>query len=329
MRVNWWPWRGNGDVVINNNFGSRGSNYNDYSWGCCGYRGNSWFEKMMMFSMANSFLQQTINNIFPKRAQTAQYVPPYACTYAPTNYPGLYFQQQQSKPEGAGGAYLTPEAQDNQKMQNILQGYYKTIETLSDGTVLAVDKAGNIVKADSMNDLLEKYQALVEKAKEEKAAQEAKEAQESDVDTSGRVDNDGKVDGTDGADDEGKVGDVGNEGNVPEAKTSRKVRIPEGWYRATADGEFGDKLKEIFVTTRKSGKHAATHFAEQLIRKKYNQDGTLIKNFDIERFAADIAKYNPSIFDENGNYKQGINIDEALKKLDIPNFDTILKNYKK
>lgn len=334
MRVNWWPWYGNGDVVINNNIGGgRNSSFLDcgggiFGCGCGGgYRGNSWFEKMMMFSMANNMLQQMINNISGKNNQTAQYVPPYACTYAPTNYPGLYLQQQQTKPEGAGGTNLT---QDDQKLKSILSGYYKKIETLSDGSVLAVDKSGNIIKADSMDELLEKYQALAAKAEEEKAAQEAKEAKEGkdEVDTSGRVDNEGKVDGTEEV---GDTGDAGDEGKIQKHQTGHKVHVPEGWYRAAKDGQFGAKLKETFVDTRdrKLKRHAATHFAEQLIRQKYNQDGTLIKDFDIKRLADDLAKYNPSIFDEKGNYKQGINIDEALNKLDIPNLETILKNYKK
>lgn len=320
MRVNWWPWNGGDSVVINNNYGGGRRNYYD-SWGCCGgYRGTSLFEKMMMYSFVGNFLNQTINNVFHRGDQQQQYVPPYACNYAPTMYPGLYLQQG-AKPESAGGTIQSKEEQDNLKRQAILQENFAKVEVLSDGTVLALDKNKKIIKANSVDELLDMV-IEQQQSTQKPAADEA-----DDVDVTDRK----KVEETDDGADSTPAADEAGDTDIHTPKTgnSRKVKIPEGWYRATADGKFGNKLKKVLVDTRKKGYLAAKHFAEQLIRLKYDSDDTLIKDFDIERFAADIAMYNPSLFDENGNYKQGINIDECLKKLDIPSQDVIVRTYKK
>ena len=90
----------------------------------------------------------------------------------PTMYPGLYWQQQNI--DGRGGAVSNEQA-DNLKMQQVLSGVYKNIQVLSDGTVLAKDSKGNIVKAGSMSELFEMAQEAQEAAKEKAKAEDAEE----------------------------------------------------------------------------------------------------------------------------------------------------------
>ena len=168
MRVNWWPWNSGGNVVVNNNFPD--SNY--YSGGgCCG-GGFGFgcgmppiFATMMKFQMMQQLFNMTMNNIFPNRQQQ---VP----GYMQTMYPGLYLQQPMY--DGRGGA-ASDEQTDSIKMQQVLSGTYKNIQTLSDGTVLAKDAKGNLIKASSMSELFEMAQEAQEAAKEKAKAEEAEE----------------------------------------------------------------------------------------------------------------------------------------------------------
>ena len=125
MRVNWWPWYGGRDVVINNNIYDNSPCYRS-----CG---SSMFEKLFMFQMINNMLQQSLNTIFHKKADT---VPMYPQCF----YPGLYLGY--GGAEGAGGvqsgAQSVPSADalDSYKQQQILMGMgYKQVQVLSDGTV--------------------------------------------------------------------------------------------------------------------------------------------------------------------------------------------------
>ena len=167
MHVNWWPWNSGGDVVVNNILPDNG--YYPGA-GCCGggFQMPPIFMTMMKYQMIQQFFNMAMNNIFPNRQQ--QQVP----GYMQTRYPGLYLQQGY---DGRGGA-LSEEQADNLKMQRVITGIYKDIQTLSDGTVLAKDSDGNLIKASSMTELFE----MAQEAAEAKAARARARAEREDDD---------------------------------------------------------------------------------------------------------------------------------------------------
>ena len=128
-------------------------------------------------------------------------------------YPGLYLQQPMY--DGRGGA-ASDEQTDSIKMQQVLSGTYKNIQTLSDGTVLAKDAKGNLIKASSMSELFEMAQEAQEAAKEKAKAEEAEEEEvvsSKKKETAAAEEAAEEVVAPDGADGNEKVGNGKGNGN--------------------------------------------------------------------------------------------------------------------
>ncbi len=309
--VNWWPWNGGDTVVVNNNIPSGGY----YSGGnCCGGHGGGFrmppiFATMMKYQMIQQFFNMAMENFFPNRQQQQS---PYG--YMPTMYPGLYLQQQNL--DGRGGA-VSNEQQDDIKMQQILSGTYKNIQTLSDGTVLARDAKGNLIKASSMEELFEMAQEAQEADKEKAKAED----EEEEVVSSQRRETETAAEEEVAAAEEGAAADgtEGNDGNVPSVvPRGRRGIVPEGWYKAKNDKAIGEKLKETFLESRKKGHLAAAHFAETILKQKVAN----INKYDIKKLQQALIAANPSVFDEDGNFIKGFKV-ENLDKLDIPSMKAL------
>lgn len=339
MRVNWWPWYGRNDVIINNNYSGYTPNYTH----CCGGGMNSLFGTMMKFNMINSFFNMAMNNIFPNKSQQQQQaVPPFACQYYPTMYPGLYFQNGMggagAAADGLGGAgmsgaYSLGGAAEQNNDYMIMQSLAKTnnlsiVGPSNDGEYYLKAKGKKPIKFGSFDDLKnymeEKYTTTADEVEDEapvkKTSKEEAEAgdEAGDDNTPVQV----KTPAEETSDETGKA--EKKDGNTPpNTAHGRRGKVPKQWYKAKADSTIGNKLKETFFDSRKDGVLAAEHFAKKILEEKCCKEN----DFDISSLQKALIDANPSVFDEYGNFIKGFKV-ENLDKLDIPNTEA-LAVYKK
>lgn len=335
MRVNWWPWYGRNDVIINNNYSGYTPNYTH----CCGGGMNSLFGTMMKFNMINSFFNMAMNNIFPNKSQQQQQaVPPFACQYYPTMYPGLYFQNGMGGAgvaadglggAGMSGAYSLGGAAEQKNDYMIMQSLAKTnnlsiVGPSNDGEYYLKAKGKKPIKFGSFDELKsfmeEKYTTTADAVEEESAKKEpdktGQKPEEITVRAEGEETSETKPETVDG--DGGDAGDAGKTGDTEDTKqasTKKKIRVPENWFKVEGYININDIIKK-----RPNGKHAATFAAEKIL-EHYNLNSS---DYELKTLADDLAIYNPSVFDEKGNFVKKYDI----SKLDVPNQNALAK-YKK
>lgn len=109
----------------------------------------------------------------------------------------------------------------------------------------------------------------------------------------------------------------GNRSNVSsrsQGAGGHGVKVPKGWYKAPAGG---DGQSMINNGTLRAGM-SARQVTDIILNNKVNYLSTADRN----KLAAEILKYNPSIF-KNGKVVEGAD----LNKLDIPSINYIKNNY--
>jgi len=338
MRVNWWPWYGRNDVIINNNYSGYTPNFTH----CCGGGMNSLFGTMMKFNMINSFFNMAMNNIFPNKSQQQQQaVPPFACQYYPTMYPGLYFQNGMggagAAADGLGGAgmsgaYSLGGAAEQNNDYMIMQSLAKTnnlsiVGPSNDGEYYLKAKGKKPIKFGSFDDLKnymeEKYTTTADAVEEESAKKEPDKTGQKPEEITVRAEDEETsetkpetVDGDGG--DAGDAGDAGKTGDTGDTKKSlhkKKISVPENWSKVKDYININDIIKK-----RPNRKHAATFAAKKLL-EYYNLN---LDDYNLGKLTTDLAKFNPSVFDNGGNFAKNYDI----SKLDVPNVKALAVYHK-
>ena len=143
-----------------------------------------------------------------------------------------------------------------------------------------------------------------EKAKEQGLELKDKDAGQDDKDTGSRV----------GGEDEGSRTRGSRTGVTEHGSGRHGVKVPEGWYRAPKGGDGQAMIENQSLRTGMS----ARQVTDIILNNKVNY----LSPADRNKLAAEVEKYNPSIF-KDGKVKEGAD----LNKLDIPSIDYIKKNY--
>lgn len=131
------------------------------------------------------------------------------------------------------------------------------------------------------------------------------------------------TEGVEGTEDNGEAdtpdagSDAGADGNLSGRASNRADRSPQGWYRSEKANSDSYKFTEDELRAHKG--------ADTSVDLIVNQFAKGNPGIDKEELRAELIKKNPSVFDADGNLKEGAD----ASKLDIPTFDTINKNFLK
>ena len=313
-----------GRITINNCFGAPFGGYD------CGW--SNFMGKMMMYQtiggiFSNAF-SSLVNAFRPGAAQAQQQTP---MQYAQTFYPYLnisrpYYMPGYGGVEGRGGylggykdRYMNAgEQNDLNTLQNMYSDLYKIGKVGDD--YIARDKDGKQIKASSLSELTDKLGEACDANGSRKAEDNPDVDDTPKPEEKGTVkpEEEGEAPKVEGAGDAGKAEYAADAGKAPASAKKKSGKLPDGWYRASSDGnEAIKKMVESKGSDRTNGKKAAYYVANKIIEAKN------LQNIDIDKFVKDLVKYNPSVFDKSNNYVKNAD----FTKLDIPNANYIVNNY--
>ena len=196
------------------------------------------------------------------------------------------------------GSSKTTSTQTNnyeQQLANLKTLYPKyNIVSDGDGKFRATDSDGNYIGSGTYDEMCN---LLASQQTNKQTVEEARE----------KEDGNGSNSDTDIRDEDVKAATASNT-----TGSSGKVKVPNGWYRADTQSNEGKNLKLSDCKT-----------AREVLNKILSSKMDYLSTQDRDRLLTELIKYNPSVFESNGDVKQDADFD----KLDVPSINYIKTQY--
>lgn len=236
---------------------------------------------------------------------------PYAMGGFTSPYGMLNTGMQQSVPTGGNANY----------QQNLSQMYssYKVLDN-GNGTYTLTSGKGDNIKTGTYEELMKGMEGAAKTDESQGAGAKESPAKASGSETPSNQSADAKAPASAPASDSAKAAPAASGGGETQgvspkksgSKSSGKVNVPAGWYRADTGHAEGKSLK---LNQCKS----ATVAMNKILSFKMDY----LSSSDREALTKEFIRNNPSVFNKDGTVKAGANWD----KLDVPSIKYIKQKY--